>query len=319
MTQAQPHAAEPRSSVRATDEADADGARVAPERRPEGVLARLPARPAYAIAAAMGRRRFRRARSLLAAAIADVPTGLGLDADQLADVARRSFELAACERLDYANFERLTVADLPHDLELRGLTRLRTILDAGHGAILYSGHVRGHYLLFAALGLLGLKPNIVGMPIDRARGGPEVAIYERNERLLRERFGCRFLFMAESDFAVAARAANALRRGEVVTVEIDHTHSGRNVETTFLGRRARFPLGPLLLARSVGAPLVPFWLYRPKRRVPTIAELGEPITVGDDIASSLRRCLEPIESSIRAHPESWSTWLFPERNLWIDP
>jgi lauroyl/myristoyl acyltransferase len=123
--------------------------------------------------------------------------------------------------------------------------------------------------------------------------------------------------MAGSDFAVAARAANALRRGEIVTVEIDHTHSERNLESTFLGRRARFPLGPLVLARSAGVPMVSFWLHRPKRYAPMIAELGEPIAVGDDVAASLRSCLEPLEASIRAHPESWSTWLFPERNVWI--
>jgi lauroyl/myristoyl acyltransferase len=122
--------------------------------------------------------------------------------------------------------------------------------------------------------------------------------------------------MADGDFAVAARAANALRRGELVTVEIDHTHSERNLDSTFLGRPARFPLGPLVLARSTGAPMVPFWLHRPKRRVPMIAEIGDPVVVGDDLAESLRACLEPLEASIRAHPESWSTWLFPERSLW---
>jgi lauroyl/myristoyl acyltransferase len=265
----------------------------------------------------MGRRRFRRALPLLDHAIADVPPGLGIDANGMADVARRNFELAACDRLDYAHFERLTVERLPRYLELRGLDRLRANLDDGRGAILYSGHVRGHYTLFAALGLLGLRPNIVGMPIDRERGGPAIPIYERNEQLLRDRFGCRFLFMAGSDFAVAARAANALRRGEIVTVEIDHTHSERNLESTFLGRRARFPLGPLVLARSAGVPMVSFWLHRPKRYAPMIAELGEPIAVGDDVAASLRSCLEPLEASIRAHPESWSTWLFPERNVWI--
>jgi KDO2-lipid IV(A) lauroyltransferase len=265
----------------------------------------------------MGRRRFRRARPLLDEAIADVPPGLGLDAGRMAVAARGNFELAACDRLDYARFERLTAERVPRLLELRGLDRLRAGIDEGRGAILYSGHVRGHYLLFAALGLVGLRPNIVGMPIDRDRGGSAVPLYERNEELLRDRFGCRFLYMAGGDFAVAARAANALRRGEIVTVEIDHTHSERNLESTFLGRPARFPVGPLVLARSTGAPMVPFWLHRPKRRVPMVAEIGDPVVVGDDLAGSLRACLDPLEASIRSHPESWSTWLFPERNVWI--
>jgi KDO2-lipid IV(A) lauroyltransferase len=298
----------------APDDGPAPGA---PERGITGAVARLPARHGYAIAAAMGRRRFRRAWGFLDDAIADIPAGLGLDGERLAEVARRNFELAACDQLDYAYFERLTLESLPRHLELRGLERLRACLEDGRGAILYSGHVRGHFMLFAALGLLGLRPNIIAMPVEREGEGTAVPVFARNEQLLRERFGCRFLFMAGGDFAVAARAANALRRGELVTVEIDHTHSARNLESTFLGRRARFPLGPLVLAQSTGAPMVPFWLHRPKRRTPMIAELGEPIQVGEDLDAALRECLRTLEVCIRAYPESWSTWLFPERNLWV--
>jgi lauroyl/myristoyl acyltransferase len=282
-----------------------------------GVVSHFPTRSAYAIAASMGRRRFRRARPALTDAIADASPALRMSADRMADVARGNFEHAACDQLDYALFERLTFDRLPSVLDIRGLDHLRGALERGCGAILYSGHVRGHYLLFAALGLHGFRPHIVGMPIDRQARPAAVAVYERNEQLLRDRFGCRFLFMADADFGVAVRAANALRGNAVVTMEIDHTHSARNVEATFLDRPARFPVGPLLLARASGAPMLPFWLYREKPRARHVALIGEPTDVGEDLDEALRTCLRPLEEQIRAHPESWSTWLFPERRLWV--
>ena len=288
-----------------------------PHRGLIGMIAHLPRTPAFAVAAFIGRRRFRHARPALTDRIVDISPVLRMKEARLVEVARGNFEHAACDRLDYALFERLTGDRLSRYIELRGLEHLRGALERGRGAILYSGHVRGHYMLFAALGLLGFRPHIVGMPIDRSGDPGAVALYERNEHLLSERFGCRFLFMADGDFGVAVRAANALRANAVVTTEIDHTHSERNLESPFLDRPARFPVGPLVLARSTGAPMLPFWLHRTKRRSPQVAWIGEPIDVGDDLDLALRACLSPLEKQIRAHPESWSTWLFPERRLWV--
>ena len=125
-------------------------------------------------------------------------------------------------------------------------------------------------------------------------------------------------FIWKGDFGVAARARNALRANEVVTFEIDHSHSDQTVHTDFLGRRARFPVGPLLVARASGAPCLPFWLHRPLRRTPQVAEIGEPIEVSDDIDASLRHLVAPLEESIQRHPESWATWLFLDFRLFVE-
>lgn len=283
-------------------------------------LARLPRRPAYAAAAAVGRRRFRRgSHSVLESAEPLLGEILGASSGEIEQWARRAFESASCDQLENELLRRLTRKRLPRFLELHGLDRLDAALEAGRGAILYSGHVRGHYLFFAALGLLGYRSNIVGMPVDPGTPRAKRLALERRDAVLRDQFGCRFLNMAGEDFAVGARAANALRRNEVVTFEIDHTHSERNLDAVFLGRRARFPSGPLLIAQATRAPLLHFWLHRPPRRTPQVAEIGEPMYVGDDLAASLASVLEPLEASVRRHPESWATWLFPEQHLWSQP
>lgn len=278
----------------------------------------LPRRSAFATAAALGRRRYRRARPALGDRVQRLGDVLGASSEQTDHWGRRAFEHAACDELEYLLLRRMTHENLARCLEIRGLDRLQTVLGRGSGAILYSGHVRGHYPFFGALGLLGLRPNIVGMPIDEGAAPAQRQTFERRDAVLRDQFGCRFLYMAGSDFAVAARAANALRRNEIVTFEIDHTHSARNLETVFLGRPARFPVGPLLVAQAANAPLLHFWLHRPPRHTPQIAEIGEPIEITADLEASLRACLEPLEASVQAHPESWATWLFPKQHLWSE-
>jgi len=278
----------------------------------------LPQRSAFATAAALGRWRYRRGRSALDVRAQRLADLLGASSEQLDRCGESAFEHAACDELEYLLLSRLTRDRLGELIELRGFARLEAALDKGRGAILYSGHVRGHYLFFAALGLLGLRPNIVGMPIDENAEPAARRAVERRDAVLRERLRCRFLDMAGSDFAVAARAANALRRNEVVTFEIDHTHSGHNLEVEFLGRPARFPIGPLLVAQAANAPLLHYWLHRPPRHTPQIAEIGPSIDVTDDLRASLRAMLEPLEASVRAHPESWATWLFPQQHVWVE-
>lgn len=288
-------------------------------RTPFAALSHLPRRPAFAAAAAVGRRRIRRASgAVLRSSETRLGGLLGATSDDVRRWAVSAFEHASCDQLEYELLDRLTTERLPRYLDLRGREHLEGALLRERGAILYSGHVRGHYLFFAALGTLGYRPNIVGMPADVDAPVQSRLALERRDRVMRERFGCSFLNMGGEDFAVGARAANALRRNEVVTFEIDHTHSTHNIEAIFLGRPARFPAGPLLIARATGAPLLHFWLHRPPRHTPQMAEIGKPIYVSNDLSASLAALLEPLEANVRRYPASWATWLFPDQRLWIE-
>jgi len=243
---------------------------------------------------------------------------MGVRTERAERLAELAFECAACDELGDVLLPRIGRDNLGSYLEIRGLEHLHAALDGGRGAILYSGHVRGNMLFFAALGLLGLRPNIVSMPVAADNTPVRRRAFDRRNAVLEQRMGCRFLFMGRGDFGLAARASIALRENGVVAFAIDHSHSGQTVDTEFLGRRARFPVGPLLVARAAGAPCLPFWLHRPPRRTPQVAEIGEPIEVSDDIEASLRQLVSPLETSIRRHPESWATWLFPDFRLFVE-
>jgi lauroyl/myristoyl acyltransferase len=98
----------------------------------------------------------------------------------------------------------------------------------------------------------------------------------------------------------------ALRRGEVVALQGDRALGGRgDVSTPFVGRPAPFPIGPFVLARASGAPIVPaFCVLTPDRRY--AVRLGEPFTVkADGEEDALRRWVHLLEATVRAHPTQW--------------
>lgn len=279
-------------------------------------LSLLPLGPAFAIASWVGRRRYRRRRAGISIAHRrNVEQCLSATPREVDQTLERAFALAVCEDLEYALFSRLTRANLSRTIEFRGLDNLDQALAGGRGAILISGHLRGHYLFYAGLGVLGYRPNILGRGTDRDQNRTAQRRFDRRDAVMRDRHGCRFLLMESSNFGVAVKAANALRENGVVTAEIDHTHSSENLQLSFLGRPARFPAGPLLLAQATGAPVMCFFLHR-NPGGPQIAEIGPPIEVGRDLLAALQQCVDSLEGGIRRHPASWAPWLFPRWHVW---
>jgi lauroyl/myristoyl acyltransferase len=113
-------------------------------------------------------------------------------------------------------------------------------------------------------------------------------------------------FVTRSRPTVSLELISALRRGEVVAVQGDRALGTRgDVMIPFFGRAAPFPLGPFLLARAVGVPLVPaFCLLDRDHRY--AVKVAEPITVsagGEEDAA--RRWVAVLEAVVRERPTQW--------------
>ncbi len=116
--------------------------------------------------------------------------------------------------------------------------------------------------------------------------------------------GMRFVPRAHPGVGVELMAA--LRRGEVVALQGDRALGTRgDVSLPFFGRPARFPLGPFVLARAAGVPVVPaFCLLGPGHRYQVT--IGAPLVVargGEEEAA--RAWVSLLERTVRAHPTQW--------------
>lgn len=234
--------------------------------------------------------------------------------EQVDEWLERYFELAASEKLDAHLYHRMGAKDIGRLIEIRGLEHLRGALERGGGAILYSGHVTGHFTFFVGLGVQGFPLNMVGFP-----GELEQWVADRRNAFMERRLGFRFLRMQAANFGIAVKATNALRRNGIVTIEIDQTESRPTVEVDFMGSPGYFPAGAALIAQASGAPLLSFWIHRPESWLPQIAEIGEPYYVSGNVADAVRHCAAVLERSIVVDPPSWHPWLFSRRLVWEPP
>lgn len=98
----------------------------------------------------------------------------------------------------------------------------------------------------------------------------------------------------------------ALRRHELVAMQGDRAlGTPADARADFFGAPAAFPLGPFVLARATGAPVLPvFCVLERDRRYRLV--LGAPVTVGQGgEREGLLGWVVALERMVRAHPEQW--------------
>jgi lauroyl/myristoyl acyltransferase len=107
----------------------------------------------------------------------------------------------------------------------------------------------------------------------------------------------------------------SLKANEVVTITVAQTAS-RVTEIPFLEGHVRLPAGPLQLARTSGAPILPvFTLPAGKRGYRVIIE--PPLDLAnEDPEVALRQFASSFERHTRAYPGAWSGW---RTRLYVPP
>jgi lauroyl/myristoyl acyltransferase len=142
---------------------------------------------------------------------------------------------------------------------------------------------------------LARRTNIVVSPEE----APELERWVR-----RDGEGVRFVPRAHPSVGVELLAT--LRRGEVVALQADRAlGTGGDVWVPFFGLPAPFPLGPFLLARAAGVPVVPaFCVLDPEYRY--AVKIATPLTVrrGEE-EGAVRAWVAMLEDVVREYPTQW--------------
>jgi lauroyl/myristoyl acyltransferase len=180
--------------------------------------------------------------------------------------------------------------------DITGLDCLRAAERAGRGLIVITAHLGNWELGGRLLARTMTRPTHVVVAPER---DPAV------ERFLRGGGGpVRFLTRRSPRDVLGL--VSALRRNEVVALQGDRAlGGGADRLQPFFGVPAPFPLGPFVLARATGAPVLPaFCLLRSDGRY-TIA-ISEPWTVktgGED--DGLAHWVSVLETMVRRYPTQW--------------
>jgi lauroyl/myristoyl acyltransferase len=174
------------------------------------------------------------------------------------------------------------------------------------GAEWFTGLDGGLVSLTAHLGNWELAGRLLA---SHAARPTRVVVTEDEARALEpwvRRDGDGMRFVPRSRPTVAVELVAALRRGEVVAMQGDRALGSRgDLLVPFFGCPAPFPLGPFLLARAAGVPVVPaFCLLGADRRY--AVTVLEPMTVrpGGE-ADALRTWVGRLEALVRRQPTQW--------------
>jgi lauroyl/myristoyl acyltransferase len=120
---------------------------------------------------------------------------------------------------------------------------------------------------------------------------------------------------ASDDPTLGFELLDALQRGEMVALPVDRPRrAGRVSRQKLFGKEFDLPIGPVVLARAAGVPILPVFTLREGRRRYRIV-FREPIVVGGDASDetsgeaaqerALAQLVGEIEGVVRNRPDQW--------------
>lgn len=233
---------------------------------------------------------------------------LGLGGGGLRDrllLRKRSFELF----LNYSqmlsdSYSLLMGMPLPYGRTTLGLENMLGAVRGGKGVIAATGHLGMWQAAPSLLQLRGLGRFCLAMAEEPNRRVQDF------EKQFRDRF--EIIYTTESPFA-SLQLAKVLREGAILGMQIDRNIGGQSVELPFCDAKVAFPLGPAMLARVTGAPIVPhFFLLddiEGERRI--VHSIDPPISVAHtrdrqkDVHDATVALVAVYERFVRRYATQW--------------
>ncbi len=245
-----------------------------------------------------------RARAHLALA-----KGGSLDEAARESVVRGMFRDLARNLVDLLRLPRRTPAEVRALVAFEGEEHLARALARGKGVLAVSAHLGNWELLGAALAGRGVRVHVLAQRLFDARSDRLLAAWRRGAGLV--------VHSREGGLLSAARA---LRAGELVGALVDQDTAGPAVEVDFFGQPARTPTSLFLLARRLGAEIVPLTIRLEGAEHRARIHPAIPRSVLADEAARTRQDLLAWHSILeRAIDESPTQWVWFHRRWKSSP
>ena len=191
-----------------------------------------------------------------------------------------------------------------YKIDVTGMEHLNAVIASGRGCLLLGGHLGSFDVLRRAA---KTAPIPVKALMFRANAG---ALTDLLERLDPELAGS---VIEIGDIHAMLRVHEAVEAGAVVGILADRCpRGGRSVEAPFLGEPAAFPMGPFVLAASLGVPVLTFQGIRvgPRRYEIRFAPFAERVVLRRasrqaDLAAYVACYASWLETGCRAYPFNW--------------
>jgi KDO2-lipid IV(A) lauroyltransferase len=218
-------------------------------------------------------------------------------------ISLKVFESLGKNAVDAIRLPKMCWEEIQKLVDVEGMEHLENAYTLGKGVIGVTGHISNFELLAAYVSLRGYKLSAIGRELYDPR---------LDELLIknRQKMGVQNIYST----AGVKEVLRVLNSGRMIGVLIDQdTSRVKGIYVDFFGRKARTPVGPVILALKLDVPIVPMAIVQTKEGNYKIfiQEVIKPITgktKEENIYYLTQKCTEFLEQVIREYPDQW-VWM----------
>jgi KDO2-lipid IV(A) lauroyltransferase len=212
-------------------------------------------------------------------------------------LCRATFKALGRSTVDFLRLPLMSADELMGLVVFEGKAHLDMALAQGRGAIIVSGHIGAWELCGPLVAAHGYRMS--GYVED---GAIDPAILQAYERY-RGATGLTLIRLTDG----ARAGSRVLKRGEVLGLLADRVIEGRGLRTAFAGGTREIPMGPAILARWTGAPILFGTLLPTPGKPHAYRATLEPLGVGADEDDTMvtRVIATRLAEVVANHPDQW--------------
>ncbi len=226
-----------------------------------------------------------------------------LSADSRRKLSKKVFESLGKNAVDAIRLPKMSWEEIQKLVDVEGIEHLDRAYSLGRGVIGITGHISNFELLAAFVSLQGYKLSAIGRELYDPR---------LDELLIRNRqkMGVQNIYST----AGVKEVMKVLKSGRMIGVLIDQdTSRVKGIYVDFFGRKARTPVGPMILALKLDAPIVPMAIVQTSKGDYKIfiRERIQPLegkTTEESTYHLTQKCTDFLEQIIREYPDQW-VWM----------
>jgi len=184
-----------------------------------------------------------------------------------------------------------------------GKEKLDEALTLGRGVISVSAHLGNFLIMMSRLAVEGYHVDIVLKKIKNER-------FEDRMRNLRNKLNYSSIYVNPRLQSVKASLAS-LKNNHVLVLLGDQRPRQAWIDVTFFGMPAKAAAGPIALALSTGAPVVPMFMVRNQDIISHTLFIDDPLEMcitgskNNDIRINVQKYTDVIQSYVQTYPSQW--------------
>jgi KDO2-lipid IV(A) lauroyltransferase len=242
-------------------------------------------------------------------------TGKPVSFSEVADVFVQYYR----NSLDTLLYSQLSAENIDRFVHYEGLENLTQALEKGKGAILLHPHFGNEEFLMPAMGHKGFKVSQIA-----SRWEPDYLperIFALSNRIRRHAWQMRirtreslpvgFVYIDQG----IRNIYRLLQRNEVLLLAMDGREGTSWLDVPFIGLRAEISPGPMKIARSTGAPVLPTLIVRTGLYTHTV-HIGEPVqlcaprdSLNETLYQDTVTALQEVEPFIQKNPAQYAKFI----------